>query len=203
MLRPWTEKDVDSLHLLWTGAEVRRYLWDDRIVTREHTERTVLSAIAAGRQRGIGQWTVHEEDSSVLSGFCGFRVAEDTGEIGLLYGLTPARWHRGLATEAAGEVLRYAFGEGCVEYVSARTSERNAASVWVMRRLGMVFDGRVECENGPVVCYSLTRHAFERRRLVVVGHAQRVPVACPDRKIADDRKRSPAPPGTPITDPAL
>ncbi len=166
VLRPWTEKDVDSLHLLWTGAEVRRYLWDDRIVTREHTEEIVRSRVVAGEKRGIGQWTVHEEDSPVLCGFCGFRMSDDTGEIELLYGLTPARWHRGFATEAAEAILSYAFGTGQMEYVSARTSELNTASVAVMRRLGMVFEGRVECENGPVVCYSLTRHAFERRRLV-------------------------------------
>jgi len=168
-LFPWTEQDIDPLHLLWTGAEVRRFLWNDQIISREQTEKTVRACILAAERRGIGQWTIHEGDSAVLSGFCGFRLSEDTGEAELLYGLTPARWRHGFATEAAEEALRYAFDGDLIAYVAARTNERNTTSEAVMRRLGMAFDGRIECENGPVVCYSLTRHAFARRRETQCG----------------------------------
>jgi RimJ/RimL family protein N-acetyltransferase len=37
-LSPWTHEDVDALHDLWTAPEVRRYLWDDKVIARELVE---------------------------------------------------------------------------------------------------------------------------------------------------------------------
>ena len=35
LLRPWTRGDTDELLELWTAPEVRRYLWDDSVITRQ------------------------------------------------------------------------------------------------------------------------------------------------------------------------
>ena len=35
LLRPWTREDTDELLELRTAPEVRRYLWDDSVITRQ------------------------------------------------------------------------------------------------------------------------------------------------------------------------
>ena len=37
-LRPLTANDLEDLHLLWTDADVRKYLWDDQVISREQAE---------------------------------------------------------------------------------------------------------------------------------------------------------------------
>ncbi|HEX2728483.1 MAG TPA: GNAT family N-acetyltransferase, partial [Rubrobacteraceae bacterium] len=34
-LRPLVPNDLDAVHRLWTEPEVRKYLWDDEIISRE------------------------------------------------------------------------------------------------------------------------------------------------------------------------
>ncbi|NJL21283.1 MAG: GNAT family N-acetyltransferase [Leptolyngbyaceae cyanobacterium SM1_3_5] len=34
-MRPYAIEDVDALHQLWCDPDVRRYLFDDRLVPRE------------------------------------------------------------------------------------------------------------------------------------------------------------------------
>lgn len=48
--------DVDSLWQLWTDPDVRRFLWDDRTVTREEAAVMVADWLSVRRQ-GLGLWT--------------------------------------------------------------------------------------------------------------------------------------------------
>jgi RimJ/RimL family protein N-acetyltransferase len=61
-------------------------------------------------------------------------------EIGWL--VDPAYGGRGLATEAAGEVLRICFEELGLRRVTAAAFAENAASVRVMEKIGMRIEGR-------------------------------------------------------------
>src|SRR5262245_33366385 len=108
-LRPVAIADVDALHRLWTDAEVRRFLWDNEVISRERAEETVVTALDHASRAGLGMWVLHQTGSTEVAGFCGFtrRDGEEAPEI--LYGLAPRHWHRGYATEAARAALTYAF----------------------------------------------------------------------------------------------
>jgi RimJ/RimL family protein N-acetyltransferase len=58
-------------------------------------------------------------------------------EFGLYYALAPAFQRQGYATEAAGAMIRYAFTELKLRRIIATTTYDNAASIGVMRKLGM------------------------------------------------------------------
>jgi ribosomal-protein-alanine N-acetyltransferase len=60
-----------------------------------------------------------------------------TTELGLYWALSPAFHRRGYATEAARAMVEYAFVQMRVKRVVATTTYENAASVGVMRKLGM------------------------------------------------------------------
>ena len=70
-----------------------------------------------------------------------------------LYGLFPACWRQGLATEAFREVLRYAFEDLGLDRVYAGADPPNEASFGVMERLGMTFDSRRVIDGREAIYY--------------------------------------------------
>ena len=159
-LRPYRLTDVDELHRLWIDPEVCRYLWDGVRIARERAASTVADAIRCFEERGFGQWVVCLRDSPSVIGFCGLLPAERASEAELLYGLAPAHWGRGLATEAARTMVRLGFEQHGLTRIVAICDTPNVASIRVMRRVGMRLDGTVRLSLGPGVRYALTRDQF-------------------------------------------
>ncbi len=159
-LRPWTVDDVDRLHALWADPDVRRYLWDDVVITRERAQETIRSAIESAARERFGQWLVLESTSENLAGFCGLSRREPGADLELMYGLAPAWWGRGFAVEAAQAVLAYAFRTRGLERVTAATDVPNAASARVMERLGMRFTHRGTLNGLDTVFYEIRLDDF-------------------------------------------
>lgn len=159
LLRPCALDDVEALHALWTAPEVRRYLWDDRIITCHLAKQVVESSLQDATQFGIGYWAIHARASDpvapVMDGFCGFRFIENSPDIELMYGLRGEHWGKGLATEACVAALDYFWKSTTFPQVFARTDPPNHRSVRVMRRLGMTRDST----NYPGIVYYLRRPA--------------------------------------------
>jgi [ribosomal protein S5]-alanine N-acetyltransferase len=63
--------------------------------------------------------------------------ARFTPEVGLFWAVLPEHRRRGVATEAAAALVRYAFEDMQLRRVVATTEYGNAASAGVMRRIGM------------------------------------------------------------------
>ena len=158
LLRPWTREDVDSLHALWTAPEVRRYLWDDVVITRDTAEKVVESHLDSVKRHGIGYWALHILPAislvgAPIAGFCGFRFIGNGPEIELMYGLRPEYWGRGLATEACIAALEFLWRSTKLTQVHARTDPPNEKSVQVMLRLGMTHMSTTE----SMITYVLRR----------------------------------------------
>ena len=115
------------------------------------------ASTACFEQHGFGQWTLWRGDEEGPIGFCGVRFIEDSPEIELLYGLAPAHWGQGLATEASRGVLAYGFQTLGLERILARADEANRASIRVMQRLGMSFEREEERDGKVTVTYALSR----------------------------------------------
>jgi RimJ/RimL family protein N-acetyltransferase len=156
-LRPCTLADVPALHALWTDPEVRRFLWDDLLIPEASARDVVEESLATFAARGFGQWVVTEREDGALLGFAGLRPLGGAGEIELLYGLRPSHWGTGLATEAARAVLDHALRELALPRVAARADSPNAASVRVMERLGMRFEGERLVQGRQTMHYGIGR----------------------------------------------
>jgi ribosomal-protein-alanine N-acetyltransferase len=162
IMRPFTMNDVDALHRLWTDPQVRKYLWDDLVISREQAAEVVENSMASFAQRGFGLWAVFPKDKDELIGFCGFRLFDDPPEVEILYGISPAHWGQGLATEAAQAMLRCGFDEHGFERIFAGADPPNAASFRVMEKCGMTFAKRMFINNIEVAYYVIPREAFQR-----------------------------------------
>lgn len=159
ILRPWELGDTDALHALWTSPDVRRYLWDDVVISRERAEETVREAIDLAAREDLGQWLVLDRASGMVAGFCGLIRREPEEAPELLYGLSPEWWGRGLATEAAQAVLDYGFNRLKCARITAATDPPNEASQRVMQRLGMCFTHRGTLNGLETLFFEIRRRS--------------------------------------------
>jgi ribosomal-protein-alanine N-acetyltransferase len=161
MLRPISSADTPSLHALWTNKEVRRYLWDNRIIPVDVVETIIEASTAYFDVHGSGFYGVRSiDDPERIVGFCGHRAFDETEQTELLYGMHPDFWSRGLGTEAARAILRHGFLDCDFDRVFASTDTPNQRSVKVLQRLGMSFDRRQLRHGLDTVFYSMTRQEF-------------------------------------------
>ncbi len=157
ILRPIGQADVAALHGFWTDPAVRKYLWDNEIISRETVEEIVRASEACFDELGSGLFAVElVENPGELVGFCGLRHMAGCGEIELLYGILPRHWGEGLVSEAAREVLRHGFAECGLKRIVGATDTPNQRSVRVMQRLGMVFQERRQHKGLDTVFYSIS-----------------------------------------------
>jgi len=98
---------LDSLHELWTEADVRQFLFDDRCISRNEAQLFIEASAANFVQHNYGLWLFFEQQSDLLAGFAGLLHSPE-GMPSLIFGTRPQFWGRGYATEAARAVLRYA-----------------------------------------------------------------------------------------------
>lgn len=162
-LRPLAAADREPLHQLWTDPDVRRFLWDDRVIDRDTVDGVIARSGELFEAEGFGLYALERPGEDTLLGACGmYRFPEKEPE--LIYSLARSCWGQGFATEVSRVIIVDAFERLGFARVLARTDTPNRASVRVMERLGMRFEGE-SVENGlPTVRYSIAREAWEALR---------------------------------------
>jgi len=100
------------------------------------------------------------------------------GQVQIGWSLRADCWGHGYAREAAEAMLRLAFGQFGLATVFGQTSESNAASWGLMKRLGMTrlaeldyFDPDYPPEDNPTMIWSLERTAWESTTAQADAHA--------------------------------
>jgi RimJ/RimL family protein N-acetyltransferase len=156
VLRPVTAQDHTTLLDHWTQPDVRRFLFDGVVLSPAEIAGVIEESSRDFTTAGYGLWLIRETNGSDLVGTAGLRPLEDLG-LEVVYSLEPDAWGKGYATEAAGVVVEYALGPLGLPGVLAEVDEGNAASVAVVRRLGMVPFDVVPGVLGPMTRYRITR----------------------------------------------
>jgi len=137
LLRPLTTAHRDAALALWQQPGVRRYLWDDRIITPDQALDPLRVSERDFLERRFGLWGLHLPENPALLGFCGLRAAELMAEPELLFALDDGYTGRGLAWEAARAVLQHAFDELELPAVGAAIDAPNVRSSRLLEKLGM------------------------------------------------------------------
>ena len=87
---------------------------------------------------GWGPWFVIHTDSKCVIGDIGFKGKPESNkvvEVG--YGISPAEWGKGYATEAVNGIIHWAFSSQKVDSIIAECLDDNYASIKVLEKLGM------------------------------------------------------------------
>lgn len=139
ILRPFVGDDRAALRAMWGDPAVMADLGGardaaaaDAIVARHEGYRV---------EGGLGFWVVERRADGMVLGHCGLKPgAPDTpieGEVETGWAFARAAWGHGYASEAARAALTWGWASTAASRIVAITSRRNAASIAVMRRLGM------------------------------------------------------------------
>jgi RimJ/RimL family protein N-acetyltransferase len=155
VLRPVTAEDHAVLLAHWTLPDVRRFLFDGEALAAAEVTETIEDSARDFATVGYGIWLIQEKGRVELVGTAGLRPLEDLG-LEIFYSLAPGSWGKGYATEAARAVVEHAIVDLGLPEVLAEVDEGNAASVAVVRRLGMTPFGVVPGVLGPMTRYRKT-----------------------------------------------
>ena len=163
-LQPFTTADLDFLHALWIDPQVRRYLWDDQIISREQAHEVIETSLASFATAGYGFWLVRLKEDGSLVGFCGLRQFSTAQtvetEVEILYGVSPEHFGKGLAAEASSAIIRFGFERLHLARIYAGADPLNGVSFRVMEKLGMLFDHRAQLRGLEAIYYVITRERF-------------------------------------------
>lgn len=153
-LRPCTPEDLDVLYSLWTDPEVRRFLFDDREISRKEAHGFLARSEDCFREEGYGLWLFFERGEQSVGGFSGL-LRSPEGEASLLFGTRPDLWGRGYAFQAATAVVDHGLRTLGLARVVADVDEPNRASVRVLEKLGMRRTGRRIVNERPLLDYEI------------------------------------------------
>ena len=162
VLRPVTADDHAALLAHWTQPDVRRFLFDGAALSAAEVAETIEESIGHFAARGFGIWLIElgtaagpVGTAAGPVGTAGLRPLEESG-LEIFYSLAPGAWGHGYATEAARAVVEYGLGPLALPEVLAEVDEGNAASVAVVKRLGMTPYAVVPGLLGPMTRYRTT-----------------------------------------------
>ena len=173
LLRAMRPDDSSDMFAYARDPAVTRYLtWaphPDETYTRRY-----LTYIAGRYRAGeFYDWALILKAENKMIGTCGFTRIDLTarrGEAG--YVLNRAYWGRGLAPEALGRVMAFAFDVLGLDRLESRYMQDNTASRRVMEKAGMTFEGFLPepmiVRGGPVtvgVCAITEAQYRQRQRL--------------------------------------
>ncbi len=142
LLRGMRVSDAHDMYEYAKRPSVTEYLtWDPH--TSETETREYLTYVGQRYRTGdFYDWSLVCHADGRMIGTCGFtsfNCPADSAEIG--YVLHPSYQGRGLATEAVRRVLEFGFEELGLHRMEARFIEGNTASLRLMERVGMTFEG--------------------------------------------------------------
>ena len=144
-VREFSPDDVPAFFAFSSDPEVVHHLAFSP--TSEAEARALIAtAIDAGaaEPRTAYALAIEEHSSGTLVGSCGLDVAADPSSAAeLYYVLRRESWGRGYATEAARALLDFGFSTLGLHRIWAHASPDNPASLRVMEKAGMTYEGRV------------------------------------------------------------
>lgn len=138
-MRPSDRSDMFEYACL---DDVTRYLLWQPHSDDEYTLQYLRYIESRYKSGSFYDWAVVLKDSGKMIGTCGFTRFDhesDCAEIG--YVINPRYRGMGIAAEAAREVVRFGFERLALHRIEARFMYGNEASLRVMQKLGMKFEG--------------------------------------------------------------
>jgi ribosomal-protein-alanine N-acetyltransferase len=169
VLRPVRPQDHAALHALFTQPGVRRFVFDDEIITREQATEIICTSGDLFRTQRFGLWlarrTAEAANQDDPIGFGALWYFRDPPELELLYGVADAELQQGYGREIAHAVVAYGFATLQMPEIRASTDAAHGASRRVLDALGFTFARQAVVAELDTAFYSLDNP----RRLANLG----------------------------------
>lgn len=160
-LRVYEPEDLDARHAIRNDPDVYQYFPP---YYSPPAKEKVCEGISRNNRRwqenGWGEFAVIEKSSGELIGYCGLMNLDNTEEIEIYYGFPKKYWGKGYATEAARAVLKFAFDGAKLATVVAVTNPKNIASQKVLQKIGLKYQGEIDCYKMDCSYFRISREEF-------------------------------------------
>lgn len=153
LIRPIRLDDLDKLAEIVADAKVMRYIGNGSPLDRDQTEAYIRKTMRSEEENGYSRYAVCLRDSEILIGVCGFM--DFRGEVDFGWRYARAFWGKGFATEAARAVLDYGVRSIGLRRIVCQAYTENRASIRVIEKLGIPFDGPGLLNGRPTLRYVL------------------------------------------------
>ena len=140
LLQQWGPGDWRRFKPVAQNPRVMKHIEHGKPWSDERIESFVNEQIEGMKKSGFCFWPLIYKENHELIGLCGLAPLEDTGEIEIGWWLLPEYWGKGLATEAAREVMKYGFETIGLKRIVAIAHPPNEESIRIMQKLGMEFE---------------------------------------------------------------
>lgn len=156
-LREFTIEDAQLLIDLNSNPNVTRYTGDGPVKDIEEAKRILTDIIFPQYKNKMGRWAVHLKSNDEFIGWCGLKFIAEENEIDLGYRFYENYWGKGYASESAKAVLEYGVNTLKLKNIIARAAKDNAASINVIKKLGMVYLKEDMCAHDPAEVYIISQ----------------------------------------------
>jgi RimJ/RimL family protein N-acetyltransferase len=135
--RNWSETDLELALALWGDPRVTKFIDARPKLSVEEVRNRLAREIAAEKDDGVQYWPIFLRSTGEHVGCCGLRtydLARNIYEIG--FHIRADHWGHGIATEAALQVMDYAFNVLSVSELFAGHNPNNTVSRHLLHKLG-------------------------------------------------------------------
>ena len=142
LFRGVKRSDLKDINNYASNPKTSQYLLWEPHKTLQYTQEFIELILSRYKSGEYSDWALVDKASGRMIGTCGFtRVDEENSIVEIGYVLNPEFWGMGLATEAAEKIVDFAFNVLQANRVEARFMFGNDASLAVMKKIGMKFEG--------------------------------------------------------------
>lgn len=166
-LREYTENDLEGLSEIFSDEAVMKYIGKGGVLDKAYAKLHIdtWSKKLYG-QLGFGLWAMIFKENNMLIGQCGFNILKETSEVEIAYLLAKNYWGKGIATEISGATADYGFRVLSLKKIVAIAYKQNQASINVIRKLGMKYEGEKVFFGKNLESFSLIPGDFYKTRSV-------------------------------------
>jgi ribosomal-protein-alanine N-acetyltransferase len=160
VLRGFEAGDTAAIERLFGDPVVMRYVGAGGALSPEAARRALARWSTDARTRDHTIWAVTERDASDVIGWCGLQNLPASDKVEVAWLLDRPYWGRGYATEAARAALAIGFEQAGLREIVAIAHQENAASLNVMRKLGMQERGTVRYFERDMAMFAIGADEF-------------------------------------------
>ena len=150
-LRRFTLDDAEFIFGLLNEPSFLEFIGDKGVRTLDDARDYLLKGpIASYETFGFGLYLVNRKQDGTPIGMCGLLKREALQDVDIGFAFLPEFWSRGYAVESASAVLEHGRQAFDLSRIVGIAKPENHASIRVLEKLGMSFEGRVRImPEGP------------------------------------------------------
>ena len=170
LLRELKRSDAKDVYEYSANPKTSEFLLWEVHKSQEYTKEFIDYVISKYKSGEYNDWALVYKFNNKMIGTCGFtKIDQENNVAEIGYVINPEYWNLGLATEAAEAVIKFAFDTMKMNRVEAKFMYGNDASLAVMRKLGMKFEGYhrdmlfVKGKDRTIGYAAILRSEYDRR----------------------------------------